>query len=188
MCISCGGVIFAQCARGIKSELAFCAKMFIMHIMNAETPPISAVELKQWRLLQKFSQEEVGAMLGVSHSAVNRWEKGGENDQDIPGPADKLLRMLIRGEMPLELPAAGLGAVVREDIGAVEMTVDAFEECLRRARAAGFGSVTEWIAALVRSELGAKPDGETRRLGEGEPLPERQAVVYETPKRGRKAE
>ena len=154
--------------------------------MSALTPPISASELKQWRLQQSFSQEEVGAMLGVSHSAVNRWEKGGVDDQAIPGPADKLLRMLIRGEMPLELPSAGLGSVVREDIGAVEMTVDAFEECLRRARAAGFGSVTEWIADLVRAELGAKPDGETRRLGEGEPLPERQAVVYEKPVQGKK--
>jgi transcriptional regulator with XRE-family HTH domain len=129
--------------------------MCILHIMSPNSPPISAVELKQWRLQQSLSQEQVGEKLGVSHSAVNRWEKSGEDDQSIPGPADKLLRMLIRGEMPVELPTAGLGSQVREDIGAVEMTVEAFEECLRRARAAGFGSVTEWIAGLVRAELRA---------------------------------
>ena len=139
--------------------------MCILHIMPPNSPPISAVELKQWRLQQSLSQEQVGEKLGVSHSAVNRWEKG---DQDLPGPADKLLRMLIRGEMPVELPTAGLGSQVREDIGAVEMTVEAFEECLRRARAAGFGSVTEWIADLVRAEL---------RAGAGS-LPERREVVY----------
>jgi len=61
---------------------------------------------------------------------------------------------------------AGLGSQVREDIGAVEMTVDAFEECLRRARAAGFGSVTEWIADLVRAELSGKTE------------PKRRAVIY----------
>jgi hypothetical protein len=33
------------------------------------------------------------------------------------------------------------------------MTVDAFEECLRRSREAGFASVTEWIADLVRQAL-----------------------------------
>jgi len=126
--------------------------------MPAETPPISAVELKQWRVQQLFSQEQVGDRLGVSHSAVNRWEKG----DTIPGPADKLLRMLVRGEMPLDLPTAELGSQVREDIGAVEMTVEAFEECLRRAREAGFGSVTEWIADLVRAE-GEEPQTLVRR-------------------------
>jgi len=124
-----------------------------MHIMPPDSPPISAVELKTWRLQSSFSQEQVGEKLGVSHSAVNRWEQGGENGQAIPGPADKLLRMLIRGEMPLDLPSVSLGSQVREDIGAVEMTVEAFEECLRRAREAGAGSVTEWIADLVREEL-----------------------------------
>ena len=147
------------------------------------SPPISGSEIELHRRVAGLSQSALADLLGVSAPTVNRWEKG---DQEIPGPADKLLRMLIRGEMPLELPSAGLGSVVREDIGAVEMTVDAFEECLRRARAAGFGSVTEWIADLVRAELGAKPDGETRRLGEGEPLPERQAVVYEKPEKKKK--
>lgn len=161
----CSDVIFAHHAEGRKSELAFCAGMFILHIMSPESPPISAVELKTWRLQQSFSQEQVGDRLGVSHSAVNRWEKG----DAIPGPADKLLRMLIRSEMPLDLPTAELGSQVREDIGAVEMTVEAFEECLRRAREAGFGSVTEWIADLVRQELGSKPEGK---------LPVRREVKY----------
>lgn len=143
------------------------------------TLPISGSEIELHRRVAGLSQSALADLLGVSAPTVNRWEKGGEGDQAIPGPADKLLRMLIRGEMPLELPAAGLGSQVREDIGVVEMTVDAFEECLRRAREAGFGSVTEWIAELVRAELGSKPEGET--------LPERQAVVYEKPKRGKKA-
>lgn len=149
--------------------------MFILHIMPPESPPIHAAELKTWRLQQSLSQEELGGKLGVSHSAVNRWEKG---DQDIPGPADKLLRMLIRGEMPLDLPSAELGSVVREDIGEVSMTVDAFEECLRRSREAGFASVTEWIAALVREELGSKAEGETLRQGDGEKRLARREVKY----------
>ncbi len=134
-------------------NLHFVQDCFILHIMTPDTPPISANELKTWRLRQSYSQEQVGEKLGVSHSAVNRWEQGGESGQAIPGPADKLLRMLIRGEMPLELPFAELGNMVRDDIGDVSMTVDAFEECLRRSREAGFASVTEWIAHLVREEL-----------------------------------
>lgn len=143
-----------------------CSILDFMPPMN--TPSISGSEMESHRRVAGLSQAALGEILGVSAPTVNRWEKG---DQDIPGPADKLLRMLIRGEMPVELPTAGLGSQVREDIGAVEMTVEAFEECLRRARLAGFGSVTEWIADLVRAEL---------RAGAGS-LPERREVVY--PKR-----
>lgn len=130
------------------------------------TPPISGSEIESHRRVAGLSQAALAELLGVSAPTVNRWEKG---DQDIPGPADKLLRMLIRGEMPLDLPTAELGSQVREDIGAVEMTVEAFEECLRRSREAGFGSVTEWIADLVREELGRKPEGK---------LPVRREVKY----------
>ena len=156
--------------------------------MPPDSAPLSPAELRRWRSDKGYSLAKVAALLEVSSpNTIKTWE---DEKVEIPGPAAMVLRWLIRGEAPFaaDQPGAGLGSVVREDIGAVEMTVDAFEECLRRARAAGFGSVTEWIADLVRAELGAKPDGETRRLGEGEPLPERQAVVYETPKRGKKAE
>jgi len=151
----------------------------------SNSPPVSGLEIETHRRVAGLSQASLAEMLGVSAPTVNRWEKG---DQDIPGPADKLLRMIIRGEMPLDLPTAGLGAQVREDIGAVEMTVDAFEECLRQSRAAGFGSVTEWIAHLVRVDLEKEKAAMAAGAAPGSTLfmPERQPVVYEKPKRGEK--
>jgi transcriptional regulator with XRE-family HTH domain len=131
-----------------------------MHVMTAP-------RLRELRLQHGLSQEQLGDVLKVSHSAVNRWEGG----QEIPGPAALLLEWLFLGDAPFETKAAAaeLGSVVREDIGEVAMTVDAFEECLRRSREAGFASVTEWIADLVREELNVPV--------EGRPL-ERQEVRY----------
>lgn len=109
---------------------------------------LSGADLRQWREEARLSQQDVGNMLGVSHSAINRWENG----QEIPGPAQILLRMVIFGEMPANLPLANLGQM-RQATGGVEMSVSAFEQCVRLARAAGCTSVTEWIGKLVNEAL-----------------------------------
>ncbi len=146
--------------------------------MDIHSPaPVTGSELKLWRESQGYSLRALAEKLGVkSSSTINAWEDG----QEIPELTQKILRWLIRGEVPFEpeVSGAGLGNQVREDIGAVEMTVEAFEECLRRSREAGFGSVTEWIADLVREELGSKPEGETLRQGDGEKRPVRREVKY----------
>lgn len=128
--------------------------------MNIQKPaPVTGLELRQWREANSYSLRALAQKLGVkSSSTINAWEDG----QEIPEPTQKVLRWLLRGEVPFESEAvgAGLGSQMREEIGHVEMTVDAFEECLRRSREAGFGSVTEWIADLVRQELRGGVDGE----------------------------
>lgn len=145
--------------------------------MDIHSPaPVTGSELKLWRESQGYSLRALAEKLGVkSSSTINAWEDG----QEIPELTQKILRWLIRGEVPFEpeVAGAGLGNQVREDIGAVEMTVEAFEECLRRAREAGFGSVTEWIADLVRREV--------RGNKESKPAVEevRQEVKYEKPRK-----
>lgn len=128
------------------------------------TPPtqITGPELRLWRESRGYSLRELAEKLGVkSPSTVKEWEAG----QEIPEVPQKVLRWLIRGEVPFdsESPAAELGNMVRDDIGDVQMTVDAFEECLRRSREAGFASVTEWIAHLVREELAVPVEEKPRR-------------------------
>lgn len=137
--------------------------------------PVTGRELREWREARGYSLKALAEKLGIkSASTINVWEDG----QDIPEVSQKVLRWLIRGEVPFEAEPGDLGSSVREDIGAVEMTVDAFEECLRRSREAGFASVTEWIAALVREELGSKAEGETLRQGDGEKRLARREVKY----------
>jgi transcriptional regulator with XRE-family HTH domain len=53
--------------------------------------------LRQYREERDLSLRDVAQMLGVSSpSTVKSWEDG----QDIPGPVQLLLRMLIHGELP----------------------------------------------------------------------------------------
>lgn len=136
--------------------------------------PVTGVELRQWREANSYSLRALAKKLGVkSSSTINAWEDG----QEIPEPTQKVLRWLLRGEVPFESEAggAGLGSLVSDDIGGVEMTVDAFEECLRRARAEGLGTVTEWIADLVREELGS---GGERRAESGETKPPQRGELH----------
>lgn len=149
--------------------------------MDTESPTVTPDELRRWRADKGYSLAKVAEVLDISSpTTIKTWE---DEKVEIPGPAAMILRWLIRGEPPFqpELSSAGLGSQVREDIGAVEMTVEAFEECLRRSRAAGFGSVTEWIAHLVRQELSGENNDEPP-----DTLPVRQEVRYEKPKRGRR--
>jgi len=121
--------------------------------MPPDTSVLTPAELRLWRADKGYSLAKVAELLNVaSPTTIKTWE---DEKSDIPGPAAMVLRWLIHGTAPFPSDAvgAGLGSQVREDIGAVEMTVEAFEECLRRAREAGAGSVTEWIADLVREEL-----------------------------------
>jgi hypothetical protein len=119
--------------------------------------------LRDLRVSFGLSQGQVADLLRISSSAVNRWENG----QEIPGPAQLLLSWLFHGQAPFESRSL-VGGHVLDDIGSIKMTVDAFEECLRRSREVGFASVTEWIAHLVREELGADPKA----------IPERREVRY----------
>lgn len=120
--------------------------------MNSLNAPVTGAELRVWREAHGYSLRSLAEKLGVaSSSTISAWEGG----QPIPEVSQKVLRWLMRGEVPFasECDGAGLGERVTDALGQVEMTVTAFEECLRLARAAGFGSVTEWIADLVRQEL-----------------------------------
>jgi len=146
--------------------------------MDTELLALTPEELRRWRADKGYSLAKVAEMLAVSSpTTIKTWE---DEKVEIPGPAAMILCWLIRGEPPFkpELSSAGLGSQVREDIGAVEMTVDAFEECLRLSRTAGFGSVTEWIAHLVRQELNGENADESP-----DALPARQEVRYEKAKR-----
>lgn len=120
--------------------------------MTPSNAPVTGAELRVWREAHGYSLRSLAEKLGVaSSSTISAWEGG----QPIPEVTQKVLRWLMRGEVPFasECDGAGLGERVTDALGQVEMTVTAFEECLRLARAAGFGSVTAWIADLVRQEL-----------------------------------
>lgn len=149
---------------------------------------ITGDELNAWRTKHDLTQSEVGDMLGeVTGPTVGRWENG----QDIPGPVQKLLAWLIKGIEPFD--REGAPQHVRQAMWRVEMSLGAWERLEALRTLAGYTSLTDWIAAMLREELAAPtmqplPAAEMLRAAETEESPpvteERREVKYERAKRG----
>lgn len=161
--------------------------------MNHE---ITGSELASWRASKKHSLRDVALMLGVSSSStINAWERG----QEIPGPAQKLLAWLIRGEVPFAEAAAesALQKSLKEQAWKVEMSLAMFDRLRTQALADGYDDVADYMAELVRRYLVAcdeparsGPADEIGMLADApslEPMTERQAVVYPKSPRKRKS-
>jgi len=131
--------------------------------------------LKQWRETRNLSQFDVGELLSVSHSAINRWENG----QEIPGPAQLLLRMLIHGEVPFK--GDTVPPQIRDAMWELEMSLGTWEEINRRRIAGGYATVTDWIASLVREELHDQHQRGDFRTTDQAPLDDLALVAETTP-------
>lgn len=109
-------------------------------------------ELKQWRESRGFTQRDIAAKLDISDAAVNRWENG----QDIPGPAQLLLEMLIYGKMPF----SGIGPVgdperEAKNFWQLQLTLDDWHRLESLATAAGYVDTKDYILSLIQEELNA---------------------------------
>jgi len=115
---------------------------------------ITGEELKQWREGRRLSQLDVGGMLGVSHSAVNRWESG----QDIPGPAQLLLAMLIHGELPFG-QAEDTSAEEEKHFWQLKLSLADWHKLESMAAAAGFATVRDYLLSLIQEHLSEEGGG-----------------------------
>lgn len=115
-------------------------------------PKVTAEELASWRAAKKYTLRQVAQMLDVnSGSTVNAWEKG----QAIPGPVQKLLAWLIRGEVPFQALAAAalMRQAIKDQAWNVQLSLALFDRLRATAMADGFSDVADYIAELVRREL-----------------------------------
>lgn len=69
---------------------------------------LTPAELKFIRIAIDMTQSELAKALGVSSQTVARWEKG---QVELPGPADRMLRVLVLVAM---LPDEELAQLVRD--------------------------------------------------------------------------
>lgn len=133
---------------------------------------ITGTELNSWRVTNKLTLNDVGDLLGeVSGPTVSRWENG----QDIPGPVQKLLAWLIKGIEPFDRATAPQH--VKAALWRVEMSLGAWERLESMRTLAGYGSLSDWFAAMLREELQAQAEVEMQERQPG-PL-----VSLETPLR-----
>lgn len=141
---------------------AFCCCACEMLTMNT---PLTGAELKSYREAHNLNLDDVGKMLGgVTGPTISRWESG----QEIPGPAQLLLRMLIHGEVPFK--GDTVPPQIRDAMWELEMSLGTWEEINRRRLAGGYATVTDWIASLVREELHEQPTRSDFRTADQAPL------------------
>lgn len=140
-----------------------------------KTLSISGSELEPYRNLKKLTQAELGSLLGVSGSTVNRWEK---DEQEIPGPAQLLLRMLIHGELPFSKPEAGAEAKEAEHFWQLKLSLADWHKLEGLATAGGFATVRDYLLAMIQEDLNAARQAESGGPGQGL-LPARREVRYE---------
>lgn len=125
---------------------------------NVSVKAITGSELKAWREQTGRTLADVGVMLGdVSGPTVGRWENG----QEIPGPAQKLLRLLIHGEQPF----AGIGpqpdpAAEERSFWKLRLNLDDWHDLETMSARAGFGSVRDYLLSLIQDHLTAERDSE----------------------------
>ena len=131
-------------------NLQFVSQIAYLEIM---TPNITGPELRAYMEEKDLTLDEMGQLLGGKvATTIMRWQNGAE----IPGDTQLLLKLLIRGEMPF-LGDGVQTSPLRDEMWRLEMSLGTWEEINRRRIAAGFASVTDWIASLVREELGHVP-------------------------------
>lgn len=114
-------------------------------------PNITGQELRSWRENHNLSQGKLGLLLGeVSHSAINRWEKG----QDIPGPALLLLNWLMYGRVPWPGPEVAVeDAAEQRNLWALKLSLEDWHKLEAMATTRGFGDTKEYIMAVLKEEL-----------------------------------
>lgn len=111
-------------------------------------------DLNAWRRSKGWTQQSLGDALGCSHTAVNRWENG----QDIPGPVQKLLRLLMFGENPFTA-----GSPLDTPLDQSAFTVKEWEHLDRLRLKRGFRSVREYLVHTVREHLKAESSAPAKR-------------------------
>lgn len=106
-------------------------------------------ELKHWREQRGISQRDLAAQLDVSDSAVNRWENG----QQIPGPVQMLLRLLIHGELPFGAGREDTADEESKHFWALKLTLADWHKLEGLASTAGFVTVRDYLLHLIREHL-----------------------------------
>lgn len=139
---------------------------------------ITGEALKNWREKRDLNLEQVGELLGgVTGPTVSRWENG----QEIPGPAQLLLNMLIHGEMPFPgVGPEGSEDSERQHFWKLRLTLEDWHQLEALSVQAGFGCVRDYLLALIQDHLKSPPDTSTAPL----PIKPGISCLKETPPDG----
>lgn len=120
---------------------------------------LTGSDLREWRRAEGLTQAELGAMIGLDKYAITTMETGRRN---ISPAEQRLLRLLIRGEMPFSSSSRS-GYAPQIDFTEAEWAI-----MTRIAHREGYHSPRPWIVAKIRAYL-AMCEPEQKNRAEDEP-------------------
>lgn len=107
-------------------------------------------ELKEWREKSSLTQRELAAKLDVSDATLTRWENG----QEIPGPAKKLLAILMYGEMPFEGSGPDRDKEKEvKNLWELQLTLFDWHKLEGLAAQAGYNDTKDYLLSIIQSHL-----------------------------------
>ena len=109
---------------------------------------MNGAEITRWRKSQGMDLRELAAILDTSHSALNRWENG----QDIPGPAKKLLALLIHGTPPFGGDDPKAAEAMHKHLLPAKLEFRDFETLAADASAQGFRTLKEYVQHWMKTK------------------------------------
>lgn len=87
-----------QYGKGVSIENADELHRAIGHSIANGLAKIKPEEFRFLRVELGLSQRDLGALMGVDQQSIARWEKGQTKD-GVPGPAEKLIRLLYLAKL-----------------------------------------------------------------------------------------
>lgn len=110
---------------------------------------VTGAQLMTWRTDQNLSQRDVAQLLGVTQGPVNRWENG----QEIPGPAKKLLALLMNGTAPFASSTdAASDDLTKKNLLPHKLTFEDWEALTEDARVGGFRNVRDYVQHWLKEK------------------------------------
>lgn len=110
---------------------------------------ITGADITAWREQKNIGLREFAILIDASHSSVNRWENG----QEIPGPAKKLVALLIHGTAPFASGKDSAGDdLTNQNLLPNKLTFEDWEALAEDARAGGFRNVRDYVQHWLKAK------------------------------------
>ena len=123
---------------------------------------ITPKQLREWRQNAAMTQEALGKQLGLTKIAITKIEGG---QRQISDPEQKLLKLLIHGELPFH------NAAIEEKNTRLEFSPKQWEVIQATAQREGYSNAKLWIVDKIKSYLRMNPQSAPLQVAAEAPGP-----------------
>ncbi|MGB0416063.1 MAG: helix-turn-helix domain-containing protein [Coraliomargarita sp.] len=110
---------------------------------------ITPEQMREWRQQESMTQTALGEKLGLPKIAITKIEGG---QRQISDPEQKLLQLLINGELPFS------SAAIAARTSTLDFTAQQWEVIQQAASREGYSDAKRWIIDKIKGYLRMNPE------------------------------